>query len=48
MHSRIREWQKKIVMLSRMRMKRMWISWPMSLLVRAMARSGNFSVKSGE
>jgi hypothetical protein len=33
------EWQKKMVMLRRTRMKRMWISWPMFLLVRAMARS---------
>jgi hypothetical protein len=39
MQRRMREWQKKIVMASRTMMKRMWISWPMSRLVRAIARS---------
>lgn len=36
--SRMREWQKKIVVEMRTKMKRMWISWP-TAWVRAIATS---------
>jgi hypothetical protein len=39
MKSRIREWQKKIVMARMSIMKRMWISWFRVRRVRARARS---------
>lgn len=44
MQRRMSEWQKKIVIVSSTMMKRMWISWPRSEFVRAIARSvGGFS-----
>jgi hypothetical protein len=39
MQRRMSEWQKNMVMPRRTMMKRIWISWPISRLVRAMARS---------
>lgn len=45
MQRRMREWQKKIVILRRIKMKSMWISCPMSLFVRAMPRSKLLSAK---